>query len=82
MNLDTDRVDAPWDHHQIASLIDYQRCDAFHPYTCNCGSTLDPTINGWKCLRCHRNHGACAMRFTLDGSWRKHAEMLEQSLKL
>jgi hypothetical protein len=74
ISLDTDRIDAPWTAEQVASLTDYQKCSAFHPYTCRCRMTLIPTPNGWSCRGCRWEQGKTAMRFTLDGSWRKHAD--------
>jgi len=64
-------VRAPFTLEQVASLNDYQRSGAFHPFTCAVDSrhgALHATAGGWHCRECHyAQHWA--HRWMADGSW-------------
>jgi hypothetical protein len=67
-----DRISAPWDDHQVASLNGYQASGAGHEFTCgngDCREALEAIPAGWKCPRCGCTQN-WAWRFMTDGSWR------------
>jgi len=41
---------APWSHEEVANLKKRQTIGIMHEYTCGCGRSLIPTIEGWKCV--------------------------------
>jgi hypothetical protein len=75
------RVVPPWTSEQVASLNEYQRSGAFHPFTCGQCRDADPdlplrddhlltaTVDGWTCPTCDFTQG-WAWAWMADGSWR------------
>jgi hypothetical protein len=67
-------IHAPWTPEQVASLIAFQACPHFHPYTCHCGRSLVPTPEGWRCegvdAACRAYRQSDAMWFAVSGAWR------------
>lgn len=57
MPNELDRVTAPWDWQEVATLNAYQFSAAFHPFTCansssHGGGRLHATPDGWECPDC------------------------------
>lgn len=50
---------APFSKNQVDALWDWQLDKNNHPYTCTCGETLLPTINGFVCSRCPYTQNWC-----------------------
>lgn len=40
---------APWTPEQIEKLDERQAREDMHPYTCECGYSLEPFESGWYC---------------------------------
>jgi hypothetical protein len=40
---------APWTDAQIEKLDKRQEDETKHPYTCDCGHSLEPFTSGWYC---------------------------------
>ena len=79
--MSADIIRAPWTEDQVASLNAYQKCRAYHPYTCGAEGCHDPvrshssgvlraTRDGWVCDICEKWHQDWAHKFTTDWSWR------------
>ncbi len=46
------KIYVPWTEKQIDALEKYQENQYVHPYTCLCGYSLVPTVDGWECEEC------------------------------
>ena len=45
----TNKVTAPWTPEQVEALERRQNDPYQHPYTCECGESLEPWLDGWSC---------------------------------
>lgn len=45
-------IKAPWTKEQVKILQKYQDNWNVHPYTCECGESLVPALEGWECEAC------------------------------
>ena len=69
-----ERVEAPWDDDQVASLNAYQQCDFVHPFTGERGPNNEETVliatkDGWVEKEGGPVVQTWAHRFMTDRSW-------------
>jgi hypothetical protein len=50
---------APWTEDQVEWLENWQENDNYHPYTCVCGYSLQPSSKGWYCEYCDYKQNWC-----------------------
>ena len=49
----------PWTKEQVVMLEKRQDDKTKHPYTCECGLDLIPSIDGWYCSKCEYQQTWC-----------------------
>lgn len=77
---------APWTDEEVKSLNEFQKCKAWHPFTCgDCGECLVPqksrvlvaTKDGWECPSCNSQCAPTIVQtwahtFMVNGEWSKN----------
>lgn len=77
------KIFAPFDEQQIASIDGFQACPEFHPYTCCNHQSMRSRTNmlayraGLVCPNCGRLQ-KWAWDFSADGSWKETAEKVSR----
>ncbi len=63
---------SPWTQEEVNCLSRYQEEEKFHPYTCECGEKLIPTLQGWACNNCNYTQSWCLLSHIeyYSGGWR------------
>lgn len=52
-------VYTPWTESQVKMLKEWQDDPKNHPYTCDCGESLIPSVQGWHCDCCNYKQKWC-----------------------
>jgi hypothetical protein len=66
----SNKIQAPWQEFQVASLSAYQYSPTFIPFTCNEPHRLLVSEEGMHCIRCNVNL-KWAYDWTLDWTWKR-----------
>lgn len=82
MSAPLPQVIAPFTPDQVASLNGFQKCGAFHPFTCGRAvcTGVGPLLAeeaGWRCTNCGYAQN-WAHEFMADGSWRESAAEIQR----